>query len=58
MLSTSFAAGQPVKIVSAILGHSTSAFTMDVYAVAADELAAAAVTIASFIPRKTRTEAA
>lgn len=29
------AAGQPIKVVSAILGHSTSAFTMDVYAVLA-----------------------
>ena len=36
------AAGQPVKVVSAILGHSTSAFTMDVYAVVAEELAEAA----------------
>jgi integrase len=46
------AAGQPVKVVSAILGHSTSAFTMDVYAVVAEELAeAAAVAIAAFVPR-------
>jgi integrase len=51
------AAGQPVKVVSDILGHSTSAFTMDVYAVVADELAAA-VAIATFVPRKARTEAA
>ncbi|MGP8000166.1 MAG: tyrosine-type recombinase/integrase [Streptosporangiaceae bacterium] len=53
------AAGQPVKVVSAILGHSTSAFTMDVYAVVAEELAeAAAMAIAAFVPRKGRTEAA
>jgi len=46
------AAGQPIKVVSAILGHSTSAFTMDVYAVVAEELAeAAAVAIAAFVPR-------
>jgi integrase len=35
------AARQPIKVVSAILGHSTSAFTMDVYAVVAEELAEA-----------------
>ena len=53
------AAGQPVKVVSAILGHSTSSFTMDVYAVVADELAeAAAVAISAFMPRRGRTEAA
>jgi integrase len=53
------AAGQPIKVVSAILGHSTSAFTMDVYAVVAEELAeAAAVAIAAFVPRKARKEAA
>ena len=49
------AAGQPVKVVSAILGHSTTAFTMDTYAVVAEELGeAAAVAIASFVPRKGR----
>jgi integrase len=49
------AAGQPIKVVSAILGHATSAFTMDVYAVVAEELAeAAAVAIAAFVPRKAR----
>ena len=53
------AAGQPIKVVSAILGHSTTAFTMDVYAVVAEELSeAAAVAIAAFVPRKARTEAA
>ena len=53
------AAGQPVKLVSEILGHATSSFTMDVYAVVAEELAeAAAVAIAAFIPRKARPGAA
>jgi integrase len=53
------AAGQPIKVVSAILGHSTSSFTMDVYAVVAEELAeAAAVAIAAYVPRKARKEAA
>ena len=53
------AAGQPVKVVSEILGHSTAAFTMDVYAVVAEELAeAAAVAIEAFMPRRNRTEAA
>jgi integrase len=53
------AAGQPPKVVSEILGHSTVAFTMDVYAVVLEELAEAAATaIADFIPRKARTEAA
>lgn len=53
------AAGQPVKVVSAILGHSTSAFTMDVYAVVAEELAEAAATaIAAFVPRRGRKKAA
>jgi integrase len=53
------AAGQPVKVVSAILGHATSAFTMDVYAVVAEDLAeAAAVAISAFVPRKGRAEPA
>jgi hypothetical protein len=44
-----------MKVVSAILGHSTSSFTMDVYAVVAQELAeAAAVAIAAYVPRKAR----
>ena len=52
------AAGQPPKVVSEILGHSTVAFTMDVYAVVAEELAeAAAVAIAAFVPRRSKTEA-
>ncbi len=53
------AAGQPVEVVSAVLGHATAAFTMDVYAVVAEELAEAAATaIEAFVPRKARTEAA
>ena len=49
------AAGQPPKVVSEILGHSTVAFTMDVYAVVAEELAeAAAVAIEAFVPRRNR----
>jgi integrase len=46
------AAGQPPKVISEILGHATVAFTMDVYAEVADELAdAAAAAIAAYIPR-------
>jgi integrase len=52
------AAGQPVKVVSAILGHSTSRFTMDVYAVVAGELAEAAEAISAFVAPRGRTEAA
>ncbi len=53
------AAGQPPKVVSETLGHSTTAFTMDVYAVVAEELAeAAAVAIEAFVPRKRRAEVA
>ena len=53
------AAGQPPKVVSEILGHFTVAFTMDVYAIMAEELAeAAAVAIEAFVPRRNRTEAA
>jgi integrase len=48
-------AGVPIKVISEIMGHATSAFTADVYTEVAEELAeAAAVTIASFIPRKGR----
>lgn len=50
------AAGQPIKVISEILGHATSAFTADVYTEVADELAdAAAAAIAAYIPRKNRT---
>jgi integrase len=53
------AAGQSVKVVSAVLGHATAAFTMDVYAVVAEELAeSAAAAIEAFVPRKGRTGAA
>jgi integrase len=47
------AAGQPIKVISEILGHATSAFTADVYTEVAQELAdAAAAAIAAFVPRK------
>jgi integrase len=47
------AAGQPIKVVSEIMGHSTSSFTADVYVTVAEELnEAAASAISSFIPRK------
>jgi integrase len=57
--SASLAAGQPPKVVSEIMGHSTVSFTMDTYEVVAEELAeAAAVAIAAFVPRaKKNTEA-
>jgi hypothetical protein len=49
------AAGQPPKVISETLGHSTVAFTMDVYTEVAGELAeAAAVAIAAFIPRRAK----
>jgi integrase len=47
------AAGQPVKMVSAILGHATSAFTADVYVSVVDEMAeSAAAAISAYIPRR------
>jgi integrase len=50
------AAGQPPKVISEVLGHSTVAFTMDVYTEVAGELAdAAASAIAAFIPRRAKT---
>ena len=52
------AAGVDLKTVSQIMGHSTVAFTADVYAVVAEELSeAAAVAIEAFVPRKARAEA-
>jgi integrase len=49
------AAGQPIKVISVILGHSTSSFTADVYTSVGEELAeSAAVAIAAFVPRKGR----
>lgn len=48
-------AGQPPKVISETLGHSTVAFTMDVYTEVAEELAeAAALAIAAFIPRRAK----
>lgn len=50
------AAGVPIKAISEMLGHATSAFTADVYTEVAGELAeAAAVAIAAFIPRRAKT---
>jgi integrase len=50
------AAGQPPKVISEVLGHSTVAFTMDIYTEVAEELAdAAAAAIAAFIPRRAKT---
>jgi integrase len=49
------AAGQPIKVISEILGHATSAFTADVYTEVAQELAdSAAAAIAAYIPRRDR----
>ena len=49
------AAGQPPKVISEVLGHSTVAFTMDVYTEVAGELAdAAASAIAAYMPRKSK----
>jgi integrase len=51
------AAGVPPKVISEMLGHATVAFTMDVYAEVAEELAeSAAAAIAAFIPRKARAD--
>lgn len=48
-------AGVPIKAISEVLGHATSAFTADVYTEVAEELAdAAAAAIAAYIPRKRR----
>jgi len=53
------AADQPTKVVSEVLGHSTVAFTMDVYTPVAEELAeSAASAIAAYVPRKARKESA
>jgi hypothetical protein len=57
-LPTSLAAGQPPKVVSEILGHSTVAFTMDVYTEVAEELGeAAAEALAAYVPRAPRNPA-
>jgi site-specific recombinase XerD len=47
------AAGVELKVVSETMGHSTSAFTADVYVTVLEELSeAAAVAIAAFVPRR------
>jgi integrase len=52
------AAGVSDKFVSEVLGHASSAFTKDVYAVVAEEMAADATRrIAAFIPRQNRLSA-
>ncbi|WP_313949951.1 MULTISPECIES: tyrosine-type recombinase/integrase [unclassified Frankia] len=49
------AAGVDMKLVADVLGHASSNFTRDVYAVVAEELAeAAAVVIEEFVPRRSR----
>jgi integrase len=49
------AAGQPPKVVSEVLGHSSVSFTMDVYTEVAEELAeSAASAIAAFVPRNSK----
>jgi integrase len=50
------AAGVPIKTISAMLGHSTVAFTDDTYVEVAEEMAdAAAAAIEAFIPRRAST---
>lgn len=49
------AAGVPMKVVSEVLGHASSAFTADVYTSVSEDLAdRAAQAIAAFIPRRQR----
>jgi integrase len=49
------AAGQPPKVISEVLGHSTVSFTMTVYTEVAESLAeSAASAIAAFVPRSGR----
>ena len=49
------AAGQPPKAVSEILGHATTAFTMDVCTEVAEGLAdAAAEALSAYIPQAPR----
>lgn len=47
------APGQPIKVISEILGHSTSAFNADVYTEVAEELADSAAELV-LAQRKTR----
>jgi site-specific recombinase XerD len=55
LLSTSLAAGVDIKVISKILGHSTYAFTADVYTEVAEELnESAAAAIAAYMPRRAR----
>jgi hypothetical protein len=45
------AAGQPIKVISEILGHATSSFTADVCTSVGEELAeSAAAAISAFVP--------
>lgn len=47
------AAGVELKVASETMGHSTSAFTADVYVTVLEELSeAAAAAIAAFVPRR------
>ena len=55
--SMQLANGTPLKVVSENMGHSTSAFTADVYVTVTEELAEEA-SRRMYIPRKPRTEAA
>lgn len=49
------AAGQPPKVISEVLGHSTVSFTMNTYTEVAQNLAdAAASAIAAYVPRKSK----
>ena len=43
---------EPDLTVSQIMGHGTVAFTVDVYAVVAEELEEAAAAIEAFVPRR------
>jgi integrase len=53
--ATMLASGAPMKLVADVLGHASSSFTADVYAVVAEELAeAAAVAVSAFVPRQTK----
>jgi hypothetical protein len=53
LLSTGFAAGVDLKVVSATMGRAMAAFTADVYVTVLGEMAeSAASAIAAFVPRK------
>jgi integrase len=53
-----FAAHQPPKIISEVLGHATVAFTMDVYTEVAELADAAMEALAAYIPRRNQSTAA